>query len=68
MEKKLAKQLKEHFGLQRDGHAYRIDNINSQAVRIGAIILSSKVVCGNRPVQGNSGVVACAQNVLRGYK
>ena len=28
-DKKLSKQLKEHFGLQRDGHAYCINNINS---------------------------------------
>ena len=59
-DKKLAKQLKEHFGLQRDGHAYRIDSINSHAVRIGARILASKVVRGSRLVQCNLGVVACA--------
>ena len=28
-DKKLAKQLKEHFGLQWNGRAYRIDSINS---------------------------------------
>ena len=28
-DKRLAKQLKERFGLQRDGHAYHIDSINS---------------------------------------
>ena len=27
--KRIMKQLKERFGLQRDGHAYRIDSINS---------------------------------------
>ena len=42
--KKLAKQLKDRFGLQRDGRTYRIDSINSQAMRIGARILESKVV------------------------
>ena len=48
--KKLAKKLKEHFCLQRDGHSYRIDNIKSQAVCIGAKILASKVVHDNQPV------------------
>ena len=28
-EKKISKQLKEHFGLQRDGRSYCIDIINS---------------------------------------
>ena len=53
--------MKEHFGLQRDGHAYRVDSINSQEVCIGVRILASKVVRSNQPVQCNSGVVAYAQ-------
>ena len=51
--KKLSKQLKERFDLQFNGCAYRIDSINSQVMHIGARILASKVVSGNRPVQCN---------------
>ena len=46
-DKKLAKQLEECFGSQRDGRAYRIYNINSQEVCIGARILASNIVRGN---------------------
>ena len=66
MDKRLAKQLKERFGLQRDGHAYRIDSVNSQAVHIGARILASNIVQGNRPVQCNSSLVACTQKCVEG--
>ena len=45
--KRLSKYLKENFGLQRDGCAYRIDGINSKVVHISARILVSKVVWGN---------------------
>ena len=58
-DKKLAQQLKERYGLKRDGHTYRIDNINERAVCIGAHILASKVIRGNLPVHYNSGVVSC---------
>ena len=57
-DKRLAKQLKEFFGLQHDGHAYCIDRINSQVMRISVRILVSKVVQGNQPVQCNYGIVA----------
>ena len=67
-DKKLAKKLNEHFGLQWDGCTYRIDNINSQAVRIGARILASKVVWGNRPIQCNSGVVSYTQKCAEGVQ
>ena len=50
--------------MHHDGHAYRIDSINSQAVCIGARILASKVVRGNQTVQCNSGVVSCAQKCV----
>ena len=46
-DKKLAKQLKERFGLQWDGHAYRINSINSQTVHIGTRIIASNVLRGN---------------------
>ena len=45
--KRLAKQLKECFGLQRDGRAYRINSIISQVMHIGTRIMVSKVVWGN---------------------
>ena len=60
-DKKMAKQLNEHFGLQWDIRAYRIDIINSQAMHIGTRILSSKFVRDNQPVQCNSSVVSCAE-------
>ena len=64
-DKKLSKQLKERFGLQRDNCAYRIDNINSQAVRIGARILESKIVRGNRPVLSHAPI--CKKNYVIFY-
>ena len=68
IDKWLAKQLKERFGLQRDGRAYRIDSINSQMVHIGARISASKVVCGNWPIQCNLRVVTCAQKCAEGVQ
>ena len=58
-DKKITKKMHELFGLLRLGHAYRINSINSQAMHIGARILASKVVRGNRPVQCNSDIVVC---------
>ena len=45
--KRIAKQLKERFGLQSDHRAYRMDRIHSQKFCISARILASKVVRGN---------------------
>ena len=67
-DKRLAKQLKERFGLQRDVRAYRIDSIKSQAVHIGANILVSKVIRRNRLVQCNLGVVTCTQKCAEGVQ
>ena len=48
--KRLVAWLKERYGLQHDGRAYRKDNINKRVMRIGAHILASKIVRKNRPV------------------
>ena len=67
-DKNIFNQLKEHFGLQCDGHAYQIDSSNSQAMCINTRILASKGFRGNRLVQCNSGVVACAQKCAEGVQ
>ena len=46
-DKKLAKQLKERFGLQWYGRTYRIDRIKSQLVCIEVRISASKFFRGN---------------------
>ena len=54
--------------LENNGRSYRIDNINDRVVRIGARILASKVARKNRPVQCNSGVVACVELCAQGTR
>ena len=59
-DKRLATKLKKCYDLHCDRWAYRIDNINDQVMRIGAMILARKVVKKNRTIQCNLGIIACA--------
>ena len=54
--------------MQWDGRSYHINSINKREVRIGARILASKIVHGNRPIQCNSRVVAYAQQCAEGVQ
>ena len=67
-DKRISQQLKERFGLQRDGRAYHIDSTYERSVCIGAHNLASKIIQKNRPVQCNSGVVDCAHKYIEGVK
>ena len=48
-DKKLATKLEMKYGLEHDGFAYLIDNINNQAIHIATNILANKVVPKNHP-------------------
>ena len=54
--------------MQRDGHAYHINNINEWVVRIEGCILASKIIRGNLQIECNSGTVACAQQCAEGFQ
>ena len=43
-DKKLVVKLKKIYNLKCNGHAYIVENINEQVVRIAAKILASKLV------------------------
>ena len=46
-DKRLSTRLKKRYGLNRDGWAYHINNINDHTVCINTRILASKVVWKN---------------------
>ena len=54
-DKRLATKLEMKYGLERDGRAYVIDNINYQVVHIATKFLVKQVVHKNWPINALRG-------------